>query len=1408
MAALLENLRWRPENPQVTTAVEDQNTEGKFGIPRFDGNPNALQEYEWRVRTKMAKEAEMSKEEVAKMGPLGLRLVEGLRGPALRLAQQVDISVLSSTAGPTTLLKTLNSNLKPRKEQQARELYSAGSKEGGMLARQHGEPMSSYVARRTAWWHALQSLDDELKVPDVLLAEMTLANSGLTEDQRLMIRTVLQGRVTTDTVATELLSQHPGIHEREKRSGGGKMKGSSKGWRFQPRHKGGHRGFFSEDLAMNEDWEVASQSLTGFSAVLEDDESYVPADGEVFGYVAETQYEDATDEADDESFVVMNFALLCENGLDIHNEEACALAAESLQLEHEAYLLRGHGKGKGHGGFQAQRQFDISGSVSFQERKARLAQLKAKTECRRCGARGHWSGDAACPKGNRKGTSKKSSSASNASTKPSQSHAGKSGGKPPKPRVVYFSHRGDPGTEDGWSYMAVKEDADKLAARGARPKAAAKGVCVPPPTSLTAETLHQSSMASSPMTSAPTFAQTLTGIVAAAAGSRPSAPSSTLDEPVRGRGAVRDANKAHGPKTYTSEADSTGEYNLPNFLQRDPNEHVPSSPIVVTASPTEGPDLTADERDTRLLLEALGSGSTQVVHAALHQLGDLDMEVDGEGIATAIYVPPNVHVINPQQVLPPIEALQERRRDQLNEWLDSHTPDHPHYAEASMERWCEFHAGHPLSNEQDEANFRRWHANMLAGFRPELQPIPLALPEPSPKASAVPPSVPSTEQRQPGGQPGEHGGQPACPHKNITRKGTNQHIELETCKDCGLVLKRATRNASAVAAQNAQRDAQQAACTHPRISWRGSNGHQWRNTCTTCGKVATGYYTHNRPGMPTSSTTSARPDEARPLGNFTIEQVQEIFRTCLIVARVKADEGGCRQMNSAAMHRILDAVSSTMTSDATSAGASSLNPGLDNKDNKQISFGEFRGRTFKDVFENEPSYVQWCQTQGNTNNRKLKEFVTYIQHKTNPHFGYMATSGGGSENDLIAILDSGCNKTCHGERWLRRYMDTVEQHHYPLEPDHGGGFRGIGGAINTKGTRSLDVCFEIADGMAVGEIDSIELEDSDAPLLLSISDQRKLGLVVTLGDHDKVYSTTLKAELIATNINGLLGVRLLPKHLAMMGCIESNHHDIKETITTTPEPLPLPASGPYSEQQLSSLGADLDLDLSVAQGCQNVMQHQQQTHESYVAVEDEIRKTMTKGQRKFLEQSVQEIHAGDVSLWATLKGQKTRTPLPRGCKVFLMEIFAGAAVLSSMAMSMGLPIAAPVDIQLDGTDLLDPKVRREIEAHIEDQDPYCVTFAPVCGPWGSWSKFNMARSEVTKEAILQQRDAWYPCLKWIERMVRKRMARGRKFIVENPWPSDLWNTLCMDKLVMEGPCDAESHEPLELVRGDQCEFGL
>ncbi len=155
-----------------------------------------------------------------------------------------------------------------------------------------------------------------------------------------------------------------------------------------------------------------------------------------------------------------------------------------------------------------------------------------------------------------------------------------------------------------------------------------------------------------------------------------------------------------------------------------------------------------------------------------------------------------------------------------------------------------------------------------------------------------------------------------------------------------------------------------------------------------------------------------------------------------------------------------------------------------------------------------------------------------------------------------------------------------------------------------------------------------------------------------------------------------------------------------------------------------------------------------------------------------------------------------------------MEVFAGAAVLTAMALSMQLPVATPVDLNLDGANILDPKVRAQIEDEINRRDPYFLTFAPVCSPWGPWSRLNMAQNEETAKHILDERDAWYPCLRWIRKIAKKRLARGRKILVENPWGSELWPTLCFRKLIEEASADAESGELLEVVRGDQCAFGL
>ena len=89
--------------------------------------------------------------------------------------------------------------------------------------------------------------------------------------------------------------------------------------------------------------------------------------------------------------------------------------------------------------------------------------------------------------------------------------------------------------------------------------------------------------------------------------------------------------------------------------------------------------------------------------------------------------------------------------------------------------------------------------------------------------------------------------------------------------------------------------------------------------------------------------------------------------------------------------------------------------------------------------------------------------------------------------------------------------------------------------MSTHGVRRLEVCFELENAsgsFAVGTIDSTELVNSDAPLLLSIRDQRRLQLQMDLSDdHDKVYSKLFGGYIKVTEFNGLLGLHLFLRKL-------------------------------------------------------------------------------------------------------------------------------------------------------------------------------------------------------------------------------------------------------------------------------------
>ena len=1100
--------------------------------------------------------------------------------------------------------------------------------------------------------------------------------------------------------------------------------------------------------------------MTGYTAY-EDDVDTAYNTEETYGQDWETEYDE-----DEEGYLVMSFALLCDDGLDFQNDEACALAAESLQLEQEAYMLRAQGKGKGHSGFRGERQFDVKGSVSFHERKARLAQLKSRTECRRCGQKGHWSGDSVCPKGGRKGGGKKSNRSSPTS---SPTASGKHGGngKNYKPRAVYFSMAEDEKATTQGPRVAM------MAYRGARPKASSGGRAIPPPECLNA--------APTTSMSSPTASSHSSSMAMAAA------PISMLSSLI--------PSIASNPDALPDREAIERAWRMQQAVRQEVGEQ-------------EGQGAGGDDGALQAQLDEAKSADDVRVAGALQALAwmEVDEEAGREG-EVPIPQPSNLMVTHF-----PLVGTPERQRH-LDRFLELVDQSHPDWTDAFNERWNEFYPGHVMFVDSDLLNFNRWQDKATKG-EPKL-PEPQSALEDAPQRDIVaggtsevrtssrvtPSAAPSTSTTTspppaPSMAPSAAAGE--CLHQRTTKKGTNKHVEMVTCLDCHCVISKVKKTLTAEAAPPRQPvDPQlQAECPHTRVTWRGSNAFQWRRTCRDCGHMTCGYNGAAGPrpviqqGEPSPGPVGA-PGRAEEVGGFTVEQMKNIFQTCHVVSCVKAMENPSQVLSGAQLHRILDAVvasTQAQTSTVAQPPVQLARPrGYLPQGGKLLNFGEFKGRTFEDVYRNNKPYVDWCENAERPSSCKgLKEFVAYCKDmKRGEAVGFMALEDAeepaAMEDHLIAVLDLGCNRTCHGDRWMERYMRAVGNYDVPITPDEGNTFKGIGGQIATGGIRHMNVSFQLDDGgMAVGDLHSIELMNSDAPLLLSITDQRKLGLVVTLGlDGDKVYSEKLDAYLTVTQMNGLLGVRILPSDLALLGfeeAVESDGAEHLESPKQEDEPSFVPLRSQSQQQQPED---EVEMPVALASE-QELCQY-----EKFLDVSLEPCKVLSKGQKKMISQNVAELDSSDISLWATLKNQKAKTPLPRGCKVFLMEIFAGAAVLTSMALSHGLSVAAPIDILLDGTDLLKESVRKEIDRHIDEQDPYCLTFAPVCGPWSSWSRLNSAKNEQTAADIALQRDLWYPCLRWIRSVIQRRLKRGRKVLVENPWGSELWSTLCMDKLIQE-----------------------
>lgn len=223
----------------------------------------------------------------------------------------------------------------------------------------------------------------------------------------------------------------------------------------------------------------------------------------------------------------------------------------------------------------------------------------------------------------------------------------------------------------------------------------------------------------------------------------------------------------------------------------------------------------------------------------------------------------------------------------------------------------------------------------------------------------------------------------------------------------------------------------------------------------------------------------------------------------------------------------------------------------------------------------------------------------------------------------------------------------------------------------------------------------------------------------------------------------------------------------------------------------------------------------QQVENNHLDLVDCSVKILNKGQKKNLQESMNVVDQEDYAMWTTLRKSKkqlrqSHRMLPRGCKSFVLELFAGTATLTYLAASIGLRVSEPVDLMMCGPcrDLLGRRRRREIAAQVEQDDPFPPAISPVWGPWSTMQAINVAKDPNFAEKLAFQRKSWYPVIQWLTGLVKQRLSKGREVLFEQPWPSAMWKLKCMEDLMSLELENAITGEPLERIRLDQCMYGL
>ena len=117
-----------------------------------------------------------------------------------------------------------------------------------------------------------------------------------------------------------------------------------------------------------------------------------------------------------------------------------------------------------------------------------------------------------------------------------------------------------------------------------------------------------------------------------------------------------------------------------------------------------------------------------------------------------------------------------------------------------------------------------------------------------------------------------------------------------------------------------------------------------------------------------------------------------------------------------------------------------------------------------------------------------------------------------------------------------------------------------------------------------------------------------------------------------------------------------------------------------------------------------------------------------------------------------------------------------------------------------GYDFMKDKRQQRALDEVDQEAPYAQVIAFPCGPWSPLQALR-AKDRRRRMLMLWRRKKHHKLVRFAVRMARRQLARGRRFIIENPSRSAAWKEVPALKALAAEP-------GMHWVEFDQCRFGL